>query len=261
MNKSFWLKTTINDQEINYLQFGNTNNPIIVCLHGYADTAEVFTDLGEKLADKYCVIAPNLPIDNQVKKIHSLNSLENFLSEFVKKICPQEITLLGFSMGGLIAVEHAKKNHLVKKLILNNCPLKYFINKREEFLYNLLKPALISRTFCFLFSLIKTNSFLKDRLGSIKDEITLNLMKKYPCQVFGTEFNLLNLDLSSDYKKLEIQKAVLFFKDDEVIKFSRYKNSFEGLGGKVLLVENGGHNSKAGYWENVLKTLFSANLL
>lgn len=248
-------KLCYNDQNFQYLETGENNKDTIVCLHGYADTAEIFLDFGKLMEEKFRIIAPNLPMISNGNQIYSIDSLEKFLSDFTKGLGLEKYWLFGFSLGSLVAIHHACKSSKVTQLILANCPSSYFTNRFQKIIYQIIKPLLTSKIFCFIYSLVKTNIILRNRLGVPKNQLTIMRMKSHYYSIFGTEFNLLNYDTRKNLEFLAITKIAFLFKDDEIIKFKRYQNTFQGLDCQVYYIENGGHHTKNSYWQNIVNIL------
>jgi pimeloyl-ACP methyl ester carboxylesterase len=49
------------DRQVHYLEWGHRGLPPVVCLHGGGQTAYMFEELGAALADRYHVLAPDMP--------------------------------------------------------------------------------------------------------------------------------------------------------------------------------------------------------
>lgn len=53
--------TVVDDRQIHYLSWGRYGLPPVLCLHGGGQTAYMFEELGAALADRYQLVAPDLP--------------------------------------------------------------------------------------------------------------------------------------------------------------------------------------------------------
>jgi pimeloyl-ACP methyl ester carboxylesterase len=96
--------------------------PPMVLLHGQGGFAEIMGGLMAGLADRFRVMAPDLPgLGRSVVHSNPLDapSLVRWLGELVAKTCDQPPIVLGVSMGGSIAARYAvDRGAEVAKLIL-----------------------------------------------------------------------------------------------------------------------------------------------
>ena len=53
--------TLVDDRQVHYLMWGRIDAPPVVCLHGGAQTAYMYEELGAALRDRWFVCAPDLP--------------------------------------------------------------------------------------------------------------------------------------------------------------------------------------------------------
>jgi len=108
---------------IHYLRWGN-GEKILVCFHGYGETAAHFQFLGTRLAHEFTIISLDLPFHGETDwqsgtldddKLQSL--VEQIL---LRENLPQSgIYLMGFSMGGRLALCLFEKiPNRVEKLVL-----------------------------------------------------------------------------------------------------------------------------------------------
>ena len=51
----------VGDRQVHYLEWGHRGLPPVLALHGGGQTAYMFEDLGEAVAGRYHVLAPDLP--------------------------------------------------------------------------------------------------------------------------------------------------------------------------------------------------------
>ena len=51
---------TVNGLRLHYLDWGNAGAPPVVCVHGYASSAQAFNALARQLQDRFQVIAPDV---------------------------------------------------------------------------------------------------------------------------------------------------------------------------------------------------------
>ena len=131
--------------------------PIILALPGYNDTADKFFPLTKLLKNRYQLISLNYPYIKSSVKPFTLDDSVNFLKDFVKSRQLDQFILLGFSYGGYVATEYAHQcpEKITKLYFLNYSPK---LIKRRFFrkLYSLLKPFLVTKTFIFFYSRLRT---------------------------------------------------------------------------------------------------------
>ena len=53
--------TLVDERQVHYLMWGRIDAPPVVCLHGGAQTAYMYEELGAALRDRWFVCAPDLP--------------------------------------------------------------------------------------------------------------------------------------------------------------------------------------------------------
>jgi pimeloyl-ACP methyl ester carboxylesterase len=95
----------------------NKKLPVLLCIHGFNTDATVFSKL-KSLSDKYRIIALNMP-DRSSLYQSNVTDFEKILDDFCNTISLDTISLLGYSIGGGIALNYAANsskvtvNHLI----------------------------------------------------------------------------------------------------------------------------------------------------
>ncbi|MFT3703779.1 MAG: alpha/beta hydrolase [Agriterribacter sp.] len=99
--------TTYNNAEIHYLVFGR-GEKLLLCLHGFGETADSFEAVANLLSVKYTVIAIDLPLHGQTRWVKN----QPFIIEDLKAIVDsipllkdRRFSVMGFSMGGRVALQ------------------------------------------------------------------------------------------------------------------------------------------------------------
>lgn len=115
------LPLSYKNSRTHYLCFGS-GKKIAVCFHGYGQTADTFGFLEKYAGDDYRFYAIDLPFHGKSEWNEGLNftttDLLNILQE-IPGLLDQEMTLIGFSLGGRVALSlYETIPDQVEKLIL-----------------------------------------------------------------------------------------------------------------------------------------------
>ena len=108
-----------NQSSIHYLRAGN-GEKILICFHGYGESAAHFQFLANTLAQEFTCIALDLPFHGETAW-HSGTLDEGKLQSLIEQMLLQEqlpqsrIHLLGFSIGGRLRFASSKKFQFVLK--------------------------------------------------------------------------------------------------------------------------------------------------
>ncbi|MFD2824643.1 alpha/beta fold hydrolase [Lacinutrix iliipiscaria] len=173
----------------NVIIVGDTKLPPLMLIHGTGGCAPQILDSFPNLASKYCVYAidvlaqPNKSAENRL----GMKSLDygNWLTEIIIKLRLKEVTLVGFSFGGLISL---------KALEFNQTPIKKVFLIAPVYIVNGNPIKNVFKMFIPLKKFIKTNNqeYIKkvmNILFSDYDDFALAFM--------STTFQNCNMDFSS----------------------------------------------------------------
>ena len=248
-----------------YVEYGQKNKDTILFLHGYSDSAKTFEPLKKSLEKKYRVIIPDLPMIRRKGVSYDLHGLSTFVNEAVVKIGLTNFILCGFSFGGLVAADYAywypKK---VKKLYLLNSVPKFLAPEMIDKLLLRVDPHKVPYFVYRLLAYLKASRLGKAIAPQTQrlEESTKNVDLK-PVAVFGTLYEVLWHNIVGGtwrervrkFLKMPMPKAVVLFKDDNIISYEKYATKLRRSGVDVISFEKGGHGETKEYWKN-LKTLF-----
>jgi len=128
-------KLQVEDLEISYLEWLEAGKEPILLLHGMADTAVVWSNLGDYLASKYHVVAPDLRghgESSKPNKDYTFNSAIADLEALIKSLgWDNKINVLAHSWSAKLLTIWATKNpQRFRSLILVD---PFFINKIPSF--------------------------------------------------------------------------------------------------------------------------------
>ncbi len=222
----------------NVLCVGDTNLPPLVLIHGTGGCAPQILESFPHLASQYCVYAidvlaqPNKSAENRL----DMKSLDygKWLLEVIIKLRLKEVTLVGFSFGGLISLKALEYNETPIKQVFLLAPV-YIVNGNP--ILNLWKMFIPLKKF------IKTNNqaYIKkvmDVLFSEYDGFALVFM--------STVFQNCNMDFSplpviSKNRAKSIKTPISIFAAEQDIMFpgkkmiKRAKQIFPSLEEVALL--------------------------
>ncbi|MHA7830971.1 MAG: alpha/beta fold hydrolase [Flagellimonas sp.] len=227
----------------NVLCVGDATLPPLVLIHGTGGCAPQILDSFPNLASKYCVYAvdvlaqPNKSAENRL----DMKSLDygKWLLEVIIKLRLKEVTLVGFSFGGLISLKALEYNETPIKQVFLIAPV-YIVNGNP--ILNLWKMFIPLKKF------IKTNNqaYIKkvmDVLFSDYDGFALVFM--------STVFENCNMDFSplpviSKNRAKNIKTPLTIFAAEKDIMFpgkkmiKRAKQLFPSLE-EIVLLEGSKH--------------------
>lgn len=109
--------------QISYYCFGNGPETAI-CFHGYGEEGTLYSFLEKYAGDRYTFYAIDLPFHGKTEWNEGLTFTHEDLSQILKEILNQkevsdQLTLIGFSLGGRIALSYFQAHpERIKKIVL-----------------------------------------------------------------------------------------------------------------------------------------------
>ena len=101
----------IDGLRLHYLDWGNPGAPPIVCVHGYTSSAQAFNALARRLRDRHHVVAPDVRGHGESgwspSGAYQYEDQVGDLAALVDKLGLARFTLVGTSMGGIVAMAYA----------------------------------------------------------------------------------------------------------------------------------------------------------
>lgn len=116
------MKMTINDLNINYIQYGEGKD--IVLLHGWGQNIQMMKPLGDQFCDKYRITILDLPGFGESDEPHdvwAVGDYSDFMESFLKKVGVKKPIMIGHSFGGRVAIRYSARNP-IEKLVLFGSP-------------------------------------------------------------------------------------------------------------------------------------------
>ena len=194
----------INDQYINFLDYGNKKGDSIVLLHGWGQNIQMMQMLGEPFKDKYRIIIVDFPgfgSSPEPKEVMDVDGYTKIIEELLKKLKVENPILIGHSFGGRVSVKYASRNK-VKKLILLSPALRGHDKKGLK-----TKVLKFMKTVPGIKNL---ESWAKNHIGSRDYKAASPIMKQVLVKT-------VNEDLSKDAIKIKAPTILIYGDmDDEV---------------------------------------------
>ncbi len=109
---------------LHYLDSGNLTSEILVLLHGFTGSSRDFLEMPEMILSRYQCLIPDLPGHGKTqvvsdKAAFSTSGQIYLLKQWLDPLTQGKVHLLGYSMGGRLALQFAARNSShVKSLIL-----------------------------------------------------------------------------------------------------------------------------------------------
>ncbi len=110
--------TLVDDRQVHYLFWGRLGAPPVVCLHGGAQTAYMYEELGATLGDRWWVCAPDLPGHGDSDLDLALTSpsggldryaLAQSIEAFLDRLGVERALFVGASLGGITSLTIAAR--------------------------------------------------------------------------------------------------------------------------------------------------------
>ncbi len=97
------------DRKLSWYEVGQ-GHPLVL-LHGWSMSAAVFSELAEQLQQDFRLLIPDLPghgLSSPAQE-YSLSAIAADLAEWITAVEDQPVCLVGWSLGGMLAMELARK--------------------------------------------------------------------------------------------------------------------------------------------------------
>ena len=112
--------------------WGDEALPTIFCIHGWASNAQVFKPLAELFKDRFRFVAVDLPgfgdsVCLDAQQDYQIESLIESLLE----VAPENCTWLGWSLGGMLAVQAAARAPERVKNVMTLCSNAKFLADKK----------------------------------------------------------------------------------------------------------------------------------
>src|SRR5262249_28485097 len=119
MTKIAYRRIAVDSIEIFYREAGRSNAPAILLLHGFPSASHMFRDLIPRLADRFHVIAPDLPgfgqsdMPERIKFGYTFDNIARTVGRFIDVIGLERFAIYVFDYGAptgfRLAVRHPER--------------------------------------------------------------------------------------------------------------------------------------------------------
>jgi esterase len=118
-------QVSVNGLDLHYLDWGNAGAPPVVCVHGYTSSAEPFNALARHFHDRFHIVAPDVRGHGESAwspdGAYQYRDQVSDLAGLVDQLGLTRFTLIGTSMGGIIAMAYAEAHaERLVRLIIND---------------------------------------------------------------------------------------------------------------------------------------------
>ncbi|WP_332698080.1 alpha/beta fold hydrolase [Halalkalibacter lacteus] len=254
MTISHIQKETISIGDVTiYCEYVLNGKPPILLIHGFVSSTYTFNRLMPLLTREFSVIAVDLPGFGRSEKsktfIYSFTNYAKLIAECIQYFKLENVTIVGHSMGGQIALYTAKlAPSKVEKMILL-CSSGYLKSAKKPLIYCSYLPF-----FRFLVEQYIRKKDVKKSLENVfynKTYITEELMREFSRPLTEKDFytSLLRLlryregDLTSEQlSKIQVPTLLIWGEEDKVVPLEIGKRLVQDLpNAELIMYEKTGH--------------------
>lgn len=217
----------VNEYYIAYIDEGNSEN-VLLFIHGLGSYLKAWDRNIPELKNHFRCIALDLPgYGKSSKHIHSgkVSFYVEILNAFISKLNLKNLSLVGHSMGGQIALAYVIKNsdQIVKLILAAPAGFETFNQDEIELIKKIISPEILFKTsdhqirlnyqFNFFRMPAETEEMIADRIAIKTDQDFYN-----HCTIVSNSlFGLLNAPVYDQLKQINIPTLIFFGKDDLLI--------------------------------------------
>ena len=218
------MKLTINDIDINYIEYGNKKGKTLVLLHGWQQNIEMMKPLGDRLKDKYHIIIIDLPgfgESSEPKEIMNIYDYNSVVEKVLTKLKVKNPSMIGHSFGGRISIVYASRNP-VEKVVLFGSPC---IRKEKK----LSLKVRILKKLKTVPGLRRFEGFAKKHIGSRDYKAASPMMRDILVRT-------VNEDLSDCAKKIKAPTILIWGDNDTEVSVEEAKETEKLIKDSALIV-------------------------
>lgn len=199
------MKFSVNDVEINYINYGNKKGKDIVLLHGWGQNIAMMKPVGDGLSKEnniYIIELPGNGESTEPKYAWRLIDYVDALHTMFEELKIKKPILIGHSNGGEISLLYASM-YEVEKVVAISSPFRPIIKKLS------LKTKIL-KTAKKIPILNKLEEFAKRHTGSLEYRTATPIMREILV-------NSVNTDLTDEVKKIEAPTLIIWGTNDDTV--------------------------------------------
>lgn len=159
-----------------FTEYGDRRNPAILFLHGIRLGREIWAPHARVLAQHYHVVTIDLPGHGaQAHVDFSERSLRDTISNAVENICASPPLIVGYSLGGYVAMEYSARNpEHTAGLLLAGCAMDYEGWRRFPYEMSVRLSEMVPRHWLDAFFHVSLRVTLPKPLAQVVEQIPFN---------------------------------------------------------------------------------------
>ena len=228
------MKKKIQDVEINYLQYGEGKD--IILLHGWGQNIQMMKPLGDAFANRFRITILDFPgfgESEEPSEPWTINKYSSILEDFIKELDIKKPIVIGHSFGGRVAIRFSARNP-IEKLVLFGSPC---IRIKED----LSITVKLLKKLKQLPGLNSFGEFMKKYIGSRDYKQASPIMRQ-------TLVNVVNEDLSKYAREIEEPTLLIWGENDTEAPVNDAKELEKIMIDAALIILPGTHYA---YLENL----------
>lgn len=203
------MKMNVKNINLNFIDYGNDINGVILLLHGWGQNIEMMKSLGDAYSNNYRILIIDLPGFGESSEPDYAWDVPDYVEmvhEFLINLKVDNVIIMGHSYGGKIGLLYASQ-YEVQKLVLFGSPFKKEIQKLSFKTKVLKKLKTVP-------GLNKLEGFAKRHIGSTDYRNATPLMREILV-------NTVNLDITENVKKIKCSTLIIWGTLDDDVPVER----------------------------------------
>lgn len=221
---------------------------VVLLLHGYLESLDVWEDFAKLLAPKCRVVAMDIPghgISQVMGEVHTMDFLADTVAGVLDELEIAKATIVGHSMGGYVALQTLRLHpeRVEKLVLLSSTPNPDSEEKKAD---RDREIALVEKGHKDLLAQTAPNGFASDNVRRMRDEIAFLEEQIYVTEPEGVTALLKGMKARSDANALlhesKVPQLFILGKKDNYIPLERAEQMVaDHPQAKVVWLENSGH--------------------
>ncbi len=192
---------------VNYSYYDNKSNKSLIFLHGWGQNIEMMMPIAKPFTKEYNVLIIDLPgfgLSDEPDDVWGIYDYVDMVNDFVKDLKLKNVSVIGHSFGGKIALAYASKFKTDKVVSLAG-PYKIAVKKKTlktRILKALKKVPVLN----------KLEGFAKKHIGSTDYKNASEMMRKVLVKH-------LNLNITDDVKNIKSPTLLIWGTEDTAVPY------------------------------------------